>query len=164
MRKVSPRNLEALAITADALIELGRYEEGGKALQELYARAQTAPVLARLANLAELKGRLDEAEPLMCQAAEHVRKAGGSARELAWYQGRLGDLALAAGRIEDAAALYKAVPQGTDAYHDATAGLGKLRALQGRLDEAIDLYEQAVAIGPDPHMLAALGDLYLKTG
>ena len=164
VREKSPRNLEALAITADALIELGRYEPGEIALEDLARRVRSAPVLARMANLAELKGRLDNAERLMCEAAEQVRKAGGTARERAWYQGRLGDLALAASRLDDAETLYKAVPAETDPYHDATAGLGKIRAMQGRINEAITYYEKAVAIGPDPRMLAALGDLYQKAG
>ena len=164
VRKVKPRNHEAMAITADALIELGRYDEGEQALAELSKLVQTAPVLARQANLAELKGKLDEAERLTREAIAKIRKAGGSASDLAWYQGRLGDFALAAGRLDEAEALYRAVPEGTDPFHDATAGRARIAAFRGRLDEAIALFEKAVAIGPDPHMLAALGDLYLAKG
>jgi tetratricopeptide (TPR) repeat protein len=121
-------------------------------------------VLARQANLAELKGKLDEAERLTREAIAKIRKAGGSASDLAWYQGRLGDFALAAGRLDEAKALYRTVPEGTDPFHDATAGRARIAAFRGRLDEAIALSEKAVAIGPDPHMLAALGDLYLAKG
>ena len=164
VRKVKPRNHEAMAITADALIEMGRYDEGEQALNELARLVQTAPVLARQANLAELRGKLDEAERLTRAAIAKIRTAGGSAADQSWYQGRLGDLALAAGRLDEADALYRAVPKGCDAFHDATAGRARIAALRGRLDEAIALYEKAIAIGPDPHMLAAVGDLYLATG
>jgi tetratricopeptide (TPR) repeat protein len=153
-----------MAITADALIELGRYDEGEQALAELSKLVCTAPVLARQANLAELKGKLDEAERLTSEAIAKIRQAGGSASDLAWYQGRLGDFALAAGRLDQAESLYRAVPLGTDPFHDATAGRARIAAFRGRLDEAIALSEKAVAIGPDPQMLAALGDLYLVTG
>jgi tetratricopeptide (TPR) repeat protein len=110
VRQVKPRNHEAMAITADALIELGRYDQGEQALAELARMVQTAPVLARQANLAELKGKLDEAERLIRAAIAKIRTAGGSAADLAWYQGRLGDFALAAGRLDEAEALYRAVP------------------------------------------------------
>jgi tetratricopeptide (TPR) repeat protein len=56
------------------------------------------------------------------------------------------------------------VPEGVDAFHDAMAGLGRVREAQGRLQDAIALYERAVAIGPDPGMLSALGDLYVELG
>ncbi len=46
----------------------------------------------------------------------------------------------------------------------ALTGLAKVRAAQGRYDEAIDLYRQVLAIIPQPATLAALGDLYPKTG
>jgi tetratricopeptide (TPR) repeat protein len=153
-----------MAIVADALIELGRYDEGEQALAELARLVQSAPVLARQANLAELKGKLEEAERLIRAAIAKIQTAGGSAADLAWYQGRLGDFALAAGRLEEAEAIYRAVPEGTDPFHDATAGRARIAAFRGRLDEAVALLEKAVAIGPDPHMLAALGDLDLATG
>ena len=98
------------------------------------------------------------------EAIAKIRQAGGSASDLAWYQGRLGDFALAAGRLDEAEALYRSVPEGTDPFHDAIAGRARIAAFRGRLDEAIALFEKAVAIGPDPHMLAALGDLYLAKG
>lgn len=161
---VKPQNHEALAIMADALIEMGRYEEGKRALADLSELVDTAPVLARQANLAELEGTLDRAERLIREAIAKIRKAGGSAAELAWYQARLGDFALAAGRLDEADTLYMAVSPGTDPFHDASAGRARIAAFQGRLDEATALYEKAVEIGPDPHMLAALGDLDLSTG
>jgi tetratricopeptide (TPR) repeat protein len=164
VRKQKPRNHEALAITADALIEMGRYDEGEQALAALAALVQTAPVLARQANLAELKGKLDLAERLTQEAIAKIQKAGGSKAEVAWYQGRLGDFAVTAGRLDEAESLYQAVPVGTDPFHDATAGQARIAALRGQLEKAIALYEQAVAIGPDPHMLAALGDLNLALG
>ncbi len=164
VRKVKPRNHEALAIVADALIEMGHYEAGEQALTELARLVLTAPVLARQANLAELRGRLDEADRLIRLAIEKIHQAGGSALDLAWYQCRLGDFALAAGRLDEAESLYRAVPQGTGPFHDATAGRARIAAMLDRIDEAIALYEKAIAIGPDPHMLAALGDLYLAKG
>jgi tetratricopeptide (TPR) repeat protein len=158
-----PKDVDALSTLGDALQELGRYAEAEEIYQKLYRLAPVPEVLARLANLAELKGRTEEAQAQVRRASEQARGAGGP-KAAAWYQARLGDMAFEAGQIEEAAALYQAVPPGVDAYHDATAGLARVRAAQGRLDEAVALYKKAVAIGPDPPMLAALGDLYVRAG
>jgi tetratricopeptide (TPR) repeat protein len=120
-------------------------------------------VLARLANLAEFKGQLDQAQELMRRAATLAAETG-QANADAWYRGRLGDLALEAGRLDDAAAIYQSIPAAVDAYHDATAGLARIRAAQGKNDEAIALYRRAIAIGPDSSMLIGLGDLYVALG
>ena len=114
-------------------------------------------------DLSELKGDPDEARPADGRGRGHgpgARRREG--RRL--VRARLGDIAFVAGRVDEAESHYRSVPPGIDPYHDATAALGRLRAGQGRLDEAVALYRKAVAIGPDPHMLAALGDLYVKLG
>jgi tetratricopeptide (TPR) repeat protein len=158
-----PGNLDIRATLGDALLELGQYPEAEAVYRELAKLGDAPPILARLANLAELKGDVDEAARLLATAEAKALKIGGD-KLAAWYRVRLGDLAFANGRLEEAESRYRSVPSGTDPYHDATAALGKLRVGQGRLEEAVALYRKAVAIGPDPHMLAALGDLELKLG
>ena len=159
----TPDNVEALAILGDALLETGHYPEAEAAFTELRKKADAAPVLARLASLLELKGNAEEALKLMGEAEAKARKFGGD-KGAAWFKARLGDIAFVAGRVDEAESHYRSVPPKTDPYHDATAALGRIRAGQGRIAEAVALYEKAVAIGPDPHMLAALGDLYVKLG
>jgi tetratricopeptide (TPR) repeat protein len=158
-----PNDLDALATSGDALVELGRYEEAAKAYDQLFAAAQSGPILARLANLAEYHGRLDEAIDTMRKASELAR-ANGRPKADAWYVMRLAELNFLAGRLDEAESLYRSVPNDVDPFHDATAGLGRLMASRGDVDSAIVLYEKAVAIGPDPHMLVALGDLYTSKG
>jgi tetratricopeptide (TPR) repeat protein len=159
----NPRDVDALSTLGDALQELGRYDEAERSYEKLYKLAPIPEVLARLASLDELRGRTDEAQVKMRRACDQARESGGP-KAAAWYLGRLGDMAFESGRIDEAASLYQSVPAGVDAYHDATAGLARVRAAQGRIDEAIELYKKAVAIGPDPHMLASLGDLYERSG
>lgn len=162
--KRKPHDVDALATAGDALLETGRYDEAETTFQEFYRLSRVPPVLSRLASLAEFKGQTDQALQLMSQAAAEVLKEGGTSKDAGWFQARLGDIALVAGRIDAAEKYYAAVPPGIDAYHDATAGLGRIRAIQGQTEEAIELYKKAVSINPDPHMLAALGDLYIKAG
>jgi tetratricopeptide (TPR) repeat protein len=162
--KRQPKDVDALATAGDALLETGEYAEAEATFKELHRLSQLPPVLSRLASVAELKGDTEDAVRLMRRAASDVLKAGGTAKDAGWFHARVGDILLAAGRVAEAETQYAAVPAGIDAYHDATAGLARIRAMQGRFDDAIDLYKKAIAIGPDPHMLAALGDLYIKTG
>ncbi|WP_435011504.1 tetratricopeptide repeat protein [Tundrisphaera lichenicola] len=158
-----PGDIDALATMSDALLEIGRYEEGEETLRKLHRAVPVAEVLARLANLAELKGNTEEATSLMSEAAGLVRKSGKPKAD-AWYLAILGDFAFNAGRIEEAKGFYQRVPEGVDSFHDATYGLARVAFVEGDLDLAIDRMKQAVAIGPDAHMLAALGDLLVKAG
>lgn len=158
-----PRDVDILTIQGDALLELGRYSEAEAVYERAHTQSPIAEVLARLARLAELKGDLARAEELMGRAATLAAKAEPLHAD-AWYRGRLGDFALEAGRLDDAAAIYQAIPDSVDAYHDATAGLARIRAAQGKNDEAVALYKRAITIGPDASMLIGLGDLHVAMG
>jgi tetratricopeptide (TPR) repeat protein len=158
-----PKDLDALATKGDALLELGRYGEAAKAYETLHALAPLPPILARLANLAEFQGRTGDAIRLIGQAALAEQSNYGP-KGAAWYHARAGDIAFEAGKLDLAESSYQAVPEGVDAFHDATAGLARIRAAQGRNDEAIALFQKAIALGPDASMLAALGDLHTHLG
>jgi tetratricopeptide (TPR) repeat protein len=49
-------------------------------------------------------------------------------------------------------------------YHRSVASLGRVRAAQNDLTGAIEQYEKAVRLLPDPIYIAALGDLYKLAG
>ena len=118
--------------------------------------------LRALARLEELKGETDQALKLLQRAEADERKMSGS-ESATWYRVRIGDIRFDAGRIDEAERDYQAVLKEFPNHHDATANLGKVRAAQGRYDEAIAAYRKAVGINAEPPMLSALGDLYLKT-
>ncbi|HLB46895.1 MAG TPA: tetratricopeptide repeat protein [Anaerolineales bacterium] len=158
-----PRSTQALATLGDAYLALGNYQEGEEVYQELLQKNPTPPVLARHAHLAELKGKPEEALQLMQGAAGEALDSGGSKESVAWYLLRLGDLYFNTGRMDEAGEHYEAALRVLDNYYLALAGLGKVRAAQGRYPEAIAFYEQSVAIIPQPDFLAALGDLYTIT-
>jgi tetratricopeptide (TPR) repeat protein len=160
----NPQNSEILAIMGDAYLALGKYQEAGDIFRELSQRQLTPPVLARLAYQAELHGQPEEALQLMQRAAAASLAAGQSREELVWYLIRLGDLHFNGGQLQAAGAHYEAALRLFDNQPVALAGLAKVRAAQGQYAEAIRLYEQAIAIIPQPDFLAALGDLYLLTG
>jgi tetratricopeptide (TPR) repeat protein len=134
------------------------------AYQELHASGAMPPVLARLASLEELKGNPQNALDLMQDATRRVLQSGGSRENVAWYVLRVGDLYYNMGDIREAGAYYEASLRVFDKYPLALASLGKVRAAQGRYNDAIRYYQQAINIVPQPDFLAALGDLYTVTG
>jgi tetratricopeptide (TPR) repeat protein len=162
-----PKDIDAQSTMGDALLELGRYDEAESTYRNLERLTPTPlpEVLARLANLAELRGDVDGALALMRRALDDVRK-NRLPKDAAWFLARSGDMLFdaGAGKLDQAEAAYRAVPEGTDARHDATFGLGKVLAARGKDAEALEQFRKAVAIGPDLHMLAGLGDLYVRTG
>lgn len=162
--QANPRMTGVLATIGDAQLTLGRYEQAAATYQELLARASSPSLLARLAYQAELHGGPVEALELMQRAAGEALFNNVAKEEMAWYLIRLGDLHFNAGQIESAEESYQAALRIYPDYYLALAGLGKAWAAQGRLENAIQLYEQAIAIIPQPDFLAALGDLYAITG
>jgi tetratricopeptide (TPR) repeat protein len=159
-----PRITQALATLGDAHLALGNYQKAKAAYQELAQTSLTPPVRARLAHLAELKGNTEEALQLMQRAADEALKSGASREGVAWYLLRLGDLYFNTGHVDEAGQHYEAALRVFDDYYLGLAGLGKVRAAQGDYEAALDLYERATAIIPQPEFLAALGDVYAITG
>jgi tetratricopeptide (TPR) repeat protein len=163
--QANPKDHDALATVGDAQLELGRYAEAETSIRELARRLPNAvPVLARLAHLEELKGHPEEALQIVRRTTELLKKAGATPDDLAWYQFREAEILFNLGRLDESGKVAESILKAVPAHHDATASLARVRAAQGRTAEAIQLYEKAVAIAPDPSMLIALGDLYTLTG
>lgn len=159
-----PQAVQALATIGDAQMELGKYVEAESAYRQLLERSPSAPVYSRLSRLAWLHGQVSEALEWMERASDDAANLSLSGESAAWYQLQLGELHYHAGHADEAEKHYEQALKLFDRYYLALAGLGKVRAAQGRYAEAIELYEQAVAIIPQPELLGALGDLYTLTG
>lgn len=154
------------ALLGDALLELGDYS-GAEAS---YARMRELDpdgvgTLARLARLAFLKGNVtasrEQLEAAIGQARQRVEDAPEPAAWCAW---QLGELAFATGDYPAAEGWYRQSLEYFPAYFRALASLGRVRAARDDLTGAIEQYEHAVAIVPDPTFVAALGDLYELAG
>jgi tetratricopeptide (TPR) repeat protein len=160
----NPQEPSLLLIVGDAHLELGHYAEAENAYRDMHKEDPALQVPDRFARLAELKGNTKEALRLMQEAADAERQARVSREGGAWYEARLGEMHFNAGHPADAAKHYQAALKEFPNYYVALAGLGRVRAAEGKLDEAIELYRKAVTISPDPLVLTPLGDLYLKSG
>jgi tetratricopeptide (TPR) repeat protein len=154
----------ALATVGDAYLALGRYTQADSAYQTLFARSPSPAVYSRLAALADLQGDPDRALSLMQQALNLAEQAGESGQSLAWYQYQLGDFYFRTGQLALAGEHFESALAEFDNYYLALAGLARVSAAQGEYDQAIQLYQEAIAIIPQPEFLAALGDVYTITG
>jgi tetratricopeptide (TPR) repeat protein len=159
----NPKNTQAFVVIGDAQLALGNYKEAEAAYQELNDKGATPPVLARLAVLEELKGDPQQGLEFMRRAAGDALQSGGTRESVAWYLLRVGDMYFNTGQHKQAGAYYESALRIFDNYHLALAGLGRVSATQGKYDEAVAYYQQAVNIIPQPDYLSALGDLYVLT-
>ena len=83
---------------------------------------------------------------------------------VAWTQYQLGEICFKSGDLESAEQAYaRGLAIDPNSYRNF-AGLGEVRAAQGKYPEAIALYQKAIAVVPYPAYAAALYDLDLQTG
>lgn len=160
-----PTDEGALAVLGDSQLELGDYPGAATTYGELAAASPDAAAASvREARLAFIQDRLPDADRLAGQAkGQAVASAFGDAG-LGYYSVFEGQLDLDRGLYADAASQYQQALKEAPGYHIALAGLAKARAAQGRTKDAISLYQQAIAVVPQPDYLANLGDLYHLTG
>lgn len=162
-----PAALDALAVIADARLELGDYPAAEAALGELERKGPPPPpppTLARLARLAELKGDPDRAVALLRQAAATLQPGEGFNEARAWYPTRLGEVLFSQGKLDEAAAQLDAALKAHPTSPAALVLLGRVRAAQGRHAEAVALCEKAARTTPDVATLVLLGDLRARAG
>ena len=159
-----PGATQALATIGDAQLELGDYTAARAAYGALAGVASGPAVFSRLSHVADLSGDPAEAIDLMRLAEAETTERARSVEGIAWYRLQLGGLLFSTGEYDDAERWYAAALDIFPGYYPALAGLGMVEGARGNFDEAIVLYEQAVAAVPKPSFLAALGDLYARTG
>ncbi|MGH9281160.1 MAG: tetratricopeptide repeat protein [Acidimicrobiales bacterium] len=160
-----PSQVGALATVGDAHLELGAYGEAQRVYERLAAaKPDSAATSIRRARLAYLQGRPEDARRLAVVAEEQARATALGGASLSLYQSYHGQVEFDTGHYGEAAKAFSAALDEAPGTFVPLAGLARARAAQGRRGEAISLYEQAVAVLPDPAALAALGDLYWLDG
>lgn len=153
---------QALAIIGDARLETGDYAGAAHAYQDLQAAGESPATWSRIAHLQELNGQPQDALKWMLRAADESQTHPSTRENAAWYQVQVGDLYFNRGDVEKAAQRYSTALGIFDNYYLGLARLAQARAAQGRVDEAIQLYQHAIAIIPNPDFIANLGDLYAQ--
>jgi tetratricopeptide (TPR) repeat protein len=157
-------------ILGDALLELGDYQKA----EESYHRMEDLggvqgltriAIEQRIARLGALHGDPNGARLHFAKALKMTLALPVPPREtVAWCRWQLGETAFAVGDYAEAERHYRDALTTFPGYFRALASLGRVRAAQGDLTGAIEQYEHAVRIIPDPSFVAALGDLYELAG
>jgi tetratricopeptide (TPR) repeat protein len=162
--RASPDQPAVLAIIGDARLELGEVDAAAAIYERIAELAPGAPIEARLARIAFLRGDPAGAVALAGSAHAAAAAAGQVGPALSWYAYLAGILSLSAGAPDSAATWFdRALTTWPESYL-ALAGRARVAAALGDVDAAIDGYRAAIAVAPQPEALAALGDLLALQG
>jgi tetratricopeptide (TPR) repeat protein len=160
-RRLAPEVAAPYAVVVDALIELGRYDEAGRALQRWVDIKPNLSSYARVSYFRELHGDLAGAAAAM-QAA--ISAGGDVAENGAYVQTLLGNIEAQRGRLPAAEHAYRAALARFPGYVPATAGLARVEATRGRLERSIAAWRRVVARLPLPEYVVGLGETELAAG
>jgi tetratricopeptide (TPR) repeat protein len=165
-------NLAAFAIEGDAYTDMGDYGDAATAyntLQSLGRITSSPSTLAymsdsRMSYLCYLHGDSAEAIRLMKSAIAAALQNRVPQENLAWLYFELGERYFQTGDLTNADWSYQSGMTADPNHYRSLAGLAKVRAAQGKLEESIELYQRSIAIIPFPVYVAELGDVYKKLG
>ena len=162
--------LSPFAIVGDAYADMGEYSKAEDAYKRLTPRDTTLSPRAayardsRISYLRFIAGDTGAAIRLMKTAVLEGIEAQLPSENMAWLYYELGEYETQSG---DSAASNTAYLDALEAHpgdYRALAALAKLRANHGRYEEAILLYQKAIAVVPMPIFISELGDVYAMTG
>ncbi len=165
-------NLSAFAIEGDAYTDMGDYDRATAAYGTVQSlgQASASPLAlaymndSRLAYLRFLQGDSAGAIRLMKSAIAAALQTHVPRENLAWLYFELGERYFQGGDLEDADWSYQSGISADPNHYRSLAGLAKVRAAQGRLQESIQLYQRSIAVIPFPVYVAELGDVYQQVG
>jgi tetratricopeptide (TPR) repeat protein len=165
-------NLAAFAIEGDAYTDMGDYDEAAAAYNRVQSlgRAILSPLSlaymsdSRMAYLCYLRGDSAEAIRLMKSAIAAAFQTNVPRENIAWLYFELGERYFQTGDLGNADLSYQTGITADPNHYRSLAGLAKVRAAQGKLEESIQLYQRSIAIIPFPVYVAELGDVYKKLG
>jgi tetratricopeptide (TPR) repeat protein len=158
----APADTTALAVSGDALLELGRPDEAAMAFDRLAEIAPGPWLDVRLARLASSTG--DAVRALSLARKAFAIAPSTDPGEVAFYAYALGEYARLAGDADAARAGFETALAERPSDVAALLGLARIDAFEGRTAEAIDGLRAASDIVPQPEALAILGDLLEATG
>jgi tetratricopeptide (TPR) repeat protein len=159
--RLGPNLPAAHEVVVDALVELGRYDDAGKAAGLMLGAGLELGSLARWSYVRELHGDLVGALAAMRRAAE---MPGLAPENTAFAQVHLANLLVWTGDRDAGQRAYEAALAEVPNYAPALAGLGRLAAASGDLDAAARQFAHAAEVVPLPEYVIALGEAQEAAG
>ena len=161
---LNAQDADAHAVLGDAYMDLGQYEDAGRAYDVMISLRESLSSYSRLSGLKSVRGdtagAIGDLKKAIALGTEHDQPP----ESIAWAEWQLGMEYFAVGRLAEAEAEMRAALVRYPNYHRAVAGLAQVRAAKGQYNEAISLYQKTLNAIPYPDYAAALGDLYVKVG
>ena len=154
----------AFGVLGDSELETGAYDEAAQTYARMIALKSDLYSYSRRSGLETIRGDDTSAVADLERAIASGQQTGEPPEGIAWTQNTLAQDYFLMGRLDDADEQCQATIRTYPGYHLALATLGRVRAAQGRLPEAANLYRRAIAVIPLPEYAAALADVYSKMG
>jgi tetratricopeptide (TPR) repeat protein len=162
---LDPEAAAAQAILGEAELELGEYAQADRVFGRLSSQRYTPPVAPRYARWLELRGHAGEARALLEWAREvAARRDPVSSEQLAWFDLRLGEMALRFGAVAEARRRLDAGLSVDPANWRLLAAGARLALATGDYSSAIALGDSSLARHLDPGTLALVGDAWRARG
>lgn len=163
--QLTPEDGTSRAILGEVWLELGKYKDGDSLFRSLTPQRFNPAITPRYARWCELRGRAAEARRLLETSRDSARsRSQVGPAQLAWYELRLGELALRFGAHREARNRLDAglalVP---DDWH-LLAARARLALEQGDERTAISLGDSSLSLHLDPATLAIVGDAWKARG
>jgi tetratricopeptide (TPR) repeat protein len=160
-RRLAPQVDKPFGVLVDALVELGRYGQAERALQEMVDRKPDLAAYARVSYFRELHGDLNGARSALIRALS----AGGEAAEnVAYVDTLLSHVDLLRGRLHLAAREAREALARFLGYPAAGAALARVQIARGDLRGAIARMQRVVQRLPLPEHVILLGETQQAVG
>ncbi|WP_158647669.1 tetratricopeptide repeat protein [Actinoplanes sp. ATCC 53533] len=157
---VDPYRAAALGVVADALTELGRYDEAFATVQRMVNLRPDAASYARASYTWELRGDIGRATDAMRRALD----AAPNPADGAFARLHLGQLAFGTGDLDTAAAHFTEGLRLLPGHPPLRAGLARVRAARGDTTGAVAEFRAVLTAVLEPAYAVELGDLLTATG
>ena len=157
---VDPYRAAALGVVADALTELGRYDEAFATVQRMVDLRPDAASYARASYTWELRGDVGRATEAMRRALDAAPNPADKAFALL----HLGQLAFGSGDLDAATTHFTEGLRLLPNHPPLRAGLARVRAARGDTAGAIAEFRAVLTTVREPAYAAELGDLLTASG
>jgi len=165
LMQLEPDARSVRALLGEIEMELGLYDSARVRFAPLSSWTRDLAVAPRFARWLEIQGRNDDAHRLLVQTRDNARRLTGlPAEQMAWFELRVGDIALRNGRLSEAAQAFRDGLAVHPNDYRLLAAEARLAAARRDWSAAIDWGERAIARQLDPATLGLVGDAYAARG